>query len=910
MPKPIISNAALQRDPLISSLFTLKDPTLIYCDLLKVGHGSSGQVFYAYDNVTNEAVAVKKMAFTGKDQKDFRDDIIKEIRFLKEAQHPNIVQFINCYLREDKCWLVLEYCLGSAADILEALGTGLRESEIAEICVNILEALKYIHALGRIHRDIKSGNILMSRNGGVKLGDFGSLSSSSPAQTFVGTAYFMAPELITAMEDGHYTTKVDVWALGITCIELAETRPPLYSMNAMAALYQIAMNPPPTLEKIDPTLHSSREPWSEDFVDFLKQCLIKEPTNRTSAAAALKHSFFHKARPPNLISDLVARAKDLVASADNAQFKKFMHFLDENTRQLADSTGTLSFTPLTSQFRKPVDTDNALDAISTYSHSPTNSVISTASIRANGADDKSGTPRLTPSKPDTDMETLPKEPKPASSDTHSSLAESDEAPYQVAEQPWSRNGSTKEVPLKPQTSTLRLSKFSTLRTTKSLARQQDKFARCNYVADQMALYKHLRQMQGKELKQLEEKCRNELDALRGEQYRELEKLSAEQEKARGKAYHSKAIDGEKSRKDAEAKEKKLRKEIQGKQASEMRSFSTIQDKEYNYMKDQEKIRLKKLHTDKREYERVYKETKDRLLHYRSDIELGFKKNLEHELEEQLRRHRRGALIRLHGMEEALNNVVFTGDEKRLAQKHSLLKDHHYQLTKLEENQIQAVHDLKFRHLIIQHEAEKQNQAEYTNKVQEELRRTQAQQTKKRPRELKLKENEIRKQYRQAVKIQAQQFKLYSQEVLRTALPHEAKELTQQLKEDQHRKLALLTSQYDTQVENMIYHNTTYIDDEQQKEAKLLATKLADEEKELASCQEKQKEQLTLLIEKASCWRLKERIAHRLKKLEHRLADETKSFHEKVQAERARLAQKQSEEKQDCDRNAEGISTSL
>jgi serine/threonine protein kinase len=118
----------------------------------------------------------------------------------------------------------MEYCLGSASDIIEVHKRPLKEDEISAICEGVLRGLHYLHSLGRIHRDVKAGNILLTENGTVKLADFGSASVKCPANSFVGTPYWMAPEVILAMDEGQYDGKVDVWSLGITCIELGTAR--------------------------------------------------------------------------------------------------------------------------------------------------------------------------------------------------------------------------------------------------------------------------------------------------------------------------------------------------------------------------------------------------------------------------------------------------------------------------------------------------------------------------------------------------------------------------------------------------------------------------------------------------------------------------------------------------------------
>lgn len=127
---------------------------------------------------------------------------------------------------------------------------------------------------------MKAGNILLTDDGTVKLADFGSSSMISPANSFVGSPYWMAPEVILAMDEGQYDGKVDVWSLGITCIELAERKPPYFNMNAMSALYHIAQNDSPSL--------SSQSEWSEPFRDFVESCLRKKPHERPKSSVILR----------------------------------------------------------------------------------------------------------------------------------------------------------------------------------------------------------------------------------------------------------------------------------------------------------------------------------------------------------------------------------------------------------------------------------------------------------------------------------------------------------------------------------------------------------------------------------------------------------------------------------------------
>ncbi|XP_059809296.1 serine/threonine-protein kinase TAO2-like isoform X2 [Hypanus sabinus] len=260
-------------------LFDRGDPEEFFADLREIGHGSFGAVYFARDVRNGEVVAIKKMSYGGKQSNERWQDIVKEVKFLRLLQHPNTIAFRGCYLREHTAWLVMEYCLGSVSDLLEVHRKPLQEMEIAAIIQGALYGLAYLHSQNLIHRDVKAGNVLLTEPGQVKLADFGSASIIAPANSFVGTPYWMAPEVILAMDEGQYDGKVDVWSLGITCIELAEKKPPLFNMNAMSALYHIAQSQAPRLQS---------DHWSAPFQSFVDSCLQKVPQDRPSSEQLLK----------------------------------------------------------------------------------------------------------------------------------------------------------------------------------------------------------------------------------------------------------------------------------------------------------------------------------------------------------------------------------------------------------------------------------------------------------------------------------------------------------------------------------------------------------------------------------------------------------------------------------------------
>ncbi|XP_050237052.1 serine/threonine-protein kinase 1 [Mercurialis annua] len=272
----------------IPDSLTKEDPTTKYELLNELGKGSYGAVYKARDLRTSELVAIKVISLT--EGEEGYEEIRGEIEMLQQCNHPNVVRYLGSYQGEDFLWIIMEYCGGgSVADLMNVAEESLEEYQIAYICREALKGLAYLHSIFKVHRDIKGGNILLTEQGEVKLGDFGVAAqltrTMSKRNTFIGTPHWMAPEVI---QESRYDGKVDVWALGVSAIEMAEGLPPRSTVHPMRVLFMISIEPAPMLE--------DKEKWSLVFHDFVAKCLTKEPRSRPTASEMLKHKFIEKCK--------------------------------------------------------------------------------------------------------------------------------------------------------------------------------------------------------------------------------------------------------------------------------------------------------------------------------------------------------------------------------------------------------------------------------------------------------------------------------------------------------------------------------------------------------------------------------------------------------------------------------------
>lgn len=269
----------------LRSVVSPGDPTPMYQKIKKVGQGASGSVYVAKSLIArtpNTKVAVKQMDLAQQPRKEL---IVNEILVMKESSHPNIVNFLDSFLKgPGELWVIMEYMEGGAlTDVID--NNRLTEPQIALICRETCQGLAHLHSQNIIHRDIKSDNVLLDAKGHVKITDFGFCAKLTEAKskraTMVGTPYWMAPEVVKQKQ---YGEKVDVWSLGIMAIEMIENEPPYLDEEPLKALYLIATNGTPKLK--------APEKSSKDLRQFLIECLSVQIIGRSSASELLSCDFF------------------------------------------------------------------------------------------------------------------------------------------------------------------------------------------------------------------------------------------------------------------------------------------------------------------------------------------------------------------------------------------------------------------------------------------------------------------------------------------------------------------------------------------------------------------------------------------------------------------------------------------
>lgn len=322
----------------LQMVVNMGDPRVRYTNFAKIGEGSTGMVYAAtdleYDKGNgSQLVAIKKMNLHKQQRREL---LFNEVVIMRDYKHKNIVDMYGSYLVDDELWVVMEYLAGGAlTDIVTK--TRMDENQIATVCKSVLKALAFLHANGVIHRDIKSDSILLSSDGKVKLTDFGFVAQVSAdlqkRKSLVGTPYWMAPEVISRLP---YGTEVDIWSLGIMIIEMIDGEPPYFDQPPLQAMRFIRDMPPPkfkdTMHRVSPRLQG-----------FLDRMLVRDPTQRATAAELLEHPFIRQATTSNCLLSLIQPINELIGSPTTQQQQQQQQ---TNTTMSSNNSSSTSSLPL------------------------------------------------------------------------------------------------------------------------------------------------------------------------------------------------------------------------------------------------------------------------------------------------------------------------------------------------------------------------------------------------------------------------------------------------------------------------------------------------------------------------------------------------------------------------------------
>uniref|UniRef100_A0A669CNX3 Serine/threonine-protein kinase TAO3 n=1 Tax=Oreochromis niloticus TaxID=8128 RepID=A0A669CNX3_ORENI len=807
---PSSTRKGVPKDPELADLFFKDDPEDVFCDLHEIGHGSFGAVYFARNSYSNEVVAIKKMSYNGKQTTEKWQDIIKEVKFLGQLRHPNTIEYKGCYLKDNTAWLVMEYCLGSASDLLEVHKKPLQEMEIAAITHGALLGLAYLHSHNMIHRDVKAGNILLTELGQVKLADFGSASIASPANSFVGTPYWMAPEVILAMDEGQYEGKVDIWSLGITCIELGDR---LKVICLYYLFFRLQLLP-----------HSRR----------ITDCL----------SFSLQHDFVRRERSPRILIDLIQRTKDAVRELDNLQYRKMKKILyqEKHNGPMGESQEEEEDSEAASCKMNSLGSNHSIPSTSVSTGSQSSSVNSMQEVLDDSCSD------MTMMHPQDYSSTL------------------DSAPHTKKVKIKGEDGMViKAESLKPV--------LGVLIVTKQIHEHEQE----SELREQMSGYKRMRRQHQKQLIALENKLKAEMDEHRLKLQKEVETQANNAYIELEKLAKRHAVHSEKEMKTALADEKKFQQQIVAQQKKELTTFLDNQKKQYKLCKEKIKEEMNEDHsTPKKEKQERLSKHKENMQHSQAEEEAHLLSQQRVFYDRNCRAFKRKVMIKRHDLEQEQIREELNKKKTQKEMEHAMLIRHDESTQELEQRQLKTLQKLRMDLIRLQHQTELENQIEYNNRRERELHRKHVLELRQQPKNLKVLELQIKKQFQDTCKVQTKQYKALRHHQMEVTPKAEHKTVLKALKDEQTRKLAILAEQYEQSINEMMASQALRLDEAQEAECQALRQQLQQEMELLNAYQSKIKMQTEAQHEREQ-QKLEQKVSLRRAHLEQKIEEELVSL---------------------------------
>ncbi|XP_052634922.1 serine/threonine-protein kinase Nek1 isoform X10 [Harpia harpyja] len=269
-----------------------------YIKVRKIGEGSFGKAILVKAKENGQQYVIKEINISKMSNKE-REESRREVAVLANMKHPNIVLYRESFEENGCLYIVMDYCEGG--DLFKKInaqkGILFSEDQILDWFVQICLALKHIHDRKILHRDIKSQNIFLTKDGTIQLGDFGIArvlnSTAELARTCIGTPYYLSPEIC---QNKPYNNKSDIWALGCVLYEMCTLKHAFEAGNMKNLVLKIISGPFPPV-----SVH-----YSYDLRNLLSQLFKRNPRNRPSVNSILEKNFIAKRVEKFLTPQLIA----------------------------------------------------------------------------------------------------------------------------------------------------------------------------------------------------------------------------------------------------------------------------------------------------------------------------------------------------------------------------------------------------------------------------------------------------------------------------------------------------------------------------------------------------------------------------------------------------------------------------